>query len=262
MSTEIPVKGATMIHDFAITESDAIFWELPVVFDLDAAIAMVQGKTDGAFPFRWDPSYGARVGVLPLGGQGSETRWFDLDPCFVFHGVNAFRDGDAVVVDVCRLASVFDTQLVGGALTLRRWTIDTVTGRVADDVLADHDPGELPTRDPRVVGRTHRHAYLVQSRERPETVDLGGLIKHDFLTGARDVWDPGPSRHGGEWLFVPDPDGTADDEGWVLGFVHDEATATTDFVVIDASAVSSGPVASVRLPQRVPYGFHATWVAG
>jgi carotenoid cleavage dioxygenase len=250
-----------MIHDFAITESDAVFWELPVVFDLEAAIAMVEGR-DGAFPFRWQPEHGARIGILPLGAAGGETRWFDIEPCYVFHGVNAFRDGDDVVLDVCRLSSMFDGGVLGGELSLRRWTVDTVTGRVADDVLAapEGDPGELPTRDPRRVGRRHRHGYLVQSRESEHSVDLGGLIKHDFDTGRREVWDPGPTVHGGEWLFVPGEGGDADDDGWVLGIVHDEAVGESSLVVLDATAVGDGPVATVALPQRVPYGFHGTWV--
>jgi carotenoid cleavage dioxygenase len=265
-STEVPVPGPTMIHDFAITGSDAVFWDLPVVFDLQAALAMVEGGDTGAFPFRWEPAYGARVGVLPLGGDGTQVRWSDLpEPCYVFHGVNAFRRGDDVVVDVCRLSSMFDAgQTLGGELSLRRWTVPAAGGAAAEDVLveAGADPGELPSRDPRRVGREHRFGYLVQSRPAEGTVDLGGVIKHDFSTGARTAWDPGPTRHGGEWLFVPGDRGDADDEGWLLGYVHDEATGVTDFVVLDATDVDAGPVASVALPQRVPYGFHAAFLPG
>ena len=264
-STEIPVPGPTMVHDFAITDRDAVFWDLPVVFDLEAAIAYIDDPSQGAFPFRWDPGYGARVGVLPLGGAGSEVAWASLDePCYVFHGVNAFRRDDTVVVDVCRLSSMFDPAAdgaLGGELSLRRWTVHPGT-RVVDDVLVgpDDDPGELPSRDPRLVGREHRYGYLVQSRDAEGTVDLGGVIKHDFRTGRRERWDPGPSRHGGEWLFVPADDGTADDEGWLLAYVHDEATGTSELAVLDATDVPGGPVATVALPQRVPYGFHATWL--
>jgi carotenoid cleavage dioxygenase len=92
-------------------------------------------------------------------------------------------------------------------------------------------------------------------------VDLGGVIKHDYRTGDRRVWEPGPAEHGGEWLFVADEAGDADDEGWLLGFLHDEASGRSRFVVLDATEVEAGPVASVALPQRVPYGFHATWVS-
>lgn len=264
-STEIPVAGPTMIHDFAITDRDAVFWELPVVFDLDAAIAYIDDPAAAAFPYRWEPDYGARVGVLGLDGDGATTTWTELDePCYVFHGVNAFRQGDEIHLDVCRLSSMFDATsegALGGELTLRRWTLRPGVG-ISDDVLveAGADPGELPTRDPRLVGREHRYGYLVQSRDADGTVDFGGVIKHDFTTGRREVWDPGPSRHSGEWLFVPGSEAGADDEGWLLAYVHDEATAATELAVLDASEVGNGPVASVRLPQRVPYGFHATWL--
>ena len=86
-----------MIHSFAITERDVIFWELPVLFDLRAASSF-------DIPFLWDPSYGARIGVMPLGGAGSQIRWVEIEPCYVFHELNAFRDGRRVVLDVCRHA--------------------------------------------------------------------------------------------------------------------------------------------------------------
>jgi carotenoid cleavage dioxygenase len=142
--------------------------------------------------------------------------------------------------------------------------VPTAGGRVTDDVVvgADDDPGELPSRDPRRVGREHRFAYLVQNRLNPDTADFGGVIKHDYRTGERTSWDPGPHRHSGEWLFVPDESGDADDEGWLLAFVHDEATATSELAVLDATDVAAGPVATVTTPQRVPYGFHATWLPG
>lgn len=265
-STEVPVPGPTMIHDFAITATDAVFWDLPVVFDLDAAVAYINNPASGQFPFRWDPAYGARVGVLPMGGDGNTVRWSTLDePCYVFHGVNAFRRESDVVVDVCRLDSMFDSSQVnslGGELTLRRWTVSDNSSTVRDELLidADDDPGELPSRDPRLVGREHRYGYLVQSRPAVGTVDLGGVIKHDYRTGTRTKWDPGPTQHSGEWLFVPAPDGHADDEGWLMAYVHDEATNSSAFTVLDATDVSAGPIASVRLPQRVPYGFHAAWL--
>lgn len=264
-STEIPVSGPTMIHDFAITERDAVFWELPVVFDLEAALAYVDDPAAGAFPFRWQPDHGARVGVLPLGGDGADITWAPLDePCYVFHGVNAFRRGEEVVLDVCRLSSMFDAVSdgpLGGELSLRRWTVRPgLDVREEELVEPGSDPGELPTRDPRRVGREHRYGYLVQSRDAAGTVDFGGVIKHDFATGRREAWDPGGARHSGEWLFVPGSERGAEDEGWLLSYVHDEASAATDLVVIDATDVPQGPVASVRLPQRVPYGFHATWL--
>ena len=260
-SMEVPVRAATMIHDFAITDRDAVFWELPVLFDLDAAIKWVQQPDSGVFPYRWSPDYGARIGIMPLAGPASAIEWFEIDPCYVFHGVNAYRDDSRVVLDVCRLTSMFAPgQRFGGDLSLRRWTVDTAQRAVRDEVIDPDNPGELPSRDPRRVGREHRYGYFVQTRNTPDTVEFGGLIKRDYRTGGVEVWDAGRAEHAGEWLFVPGGDAADEDAGYLLTYLYDAARDASELVIVDATDVAAGPVARVALPQRVPYGFHATWV--
>ncbi len=255
----IDLPNSVMMHDFAITETDAVFWDLPVVFDLEAATKYIEDPASGAFPYQWRPEAGARVGVMPLAGGADRLRWFDIEPCYVFHGINVFRRGDEVIVDVCRLASVFvDGEVLGGDASLRRWTLNTATGGVRDEVSEMDRTGDLPSRDPRLVGRDYRYGYLVETRDNPETAEFGGVIKRDMTTGDYEVWDTEPAAHSGEWLFVPA--GAGEDEGYLLTYVHDEATDKSELVVIDATEVADGPIAEVELPARVPYGFHAAWV--
>ena len=261
----IDLPRSTMMHDFAITETDAIFWDLPVVFHMDLAVQMIQDPSSGIMPFVWEPDAGARIGIMPLDGGADRITWHDIDPCYVFHGVNAYRSGDEVIMDVCRMESVFDPKVtyagLAGPATHRRWTVNTATGRVSDDVLEADHPGDLPGRDPRRVGREHRYGYLVGTRRATDTVDLGGIIKFDYRRGRQETWEPGSTRHAGEPLFVPgDPKDLGDDAGWLLTFVHDESAGETVLAVLDASDVPAGPVAEVVMPQRVPYGFHATWI--
>jgi carotenoid cleavage dioxygenase len=260
----VTTPRSTMIHDFQITETDAVFWDMPVVFDLDAAIKYLDDPHNSPPPFQWKPEFGSRIGIMPLAGDASKIQWFDLDePCYVFHSVNAFRKGEEVTVDVCRLSSMFDLKLNGdgGRASLRRWTINTATGKVSDDIIETNDPGDLPGRDLRRVGREHRFGYLTGTRDNPDTVELGAVIKHDFTTNTRVSWDPGPTRHATEPYFIPgDATDTADDAGWLLSFVHDDAVGETVLAVLDATAVAKGPVAEIVMPQRVPYGFHATWI--
>ena len=94
---------------------------------------------------------------------------------------------------------------------------------------------------------------------RPE---FNGLVKVDVDAGSHTAWDPEPGRHANEALFVPDPENPdgGEDEGWLLSYVYDARQDTSDLVVLDATDVAGGPVAEVELPQRVPYGFHGTWV--
>ena len=255
----VAVPRSVMMHDFAITSSDVIFLDLPVLFDMDAAVRMVSDPASGAVPYRWDPSAGARIGVMPLGGPTSAVRWVDIEPCYVYHTINAARRGADVVLDVCRLDSTFGPAALASASTRHRWTIGT-GGRALtfrDEVL-DVPPADLPTIDLRHRGTTWRHAWLAELSSHPGAVDFVGCQHIDMATGRLDRWQPGAGRTSGEWLFVPG--GPGEGEGWVLAFVYDAATDRSDLVVLDAHHVAGGPVAEVHLPVRVPYGFHGAFV--
>jgi carotenoid cleavage dioxygenase len=93
-------------------------------------------------------------------------------------------------------------------------------------------------------------------------LEFNGLARFDVATGGLDRWSPGPARQPGEAQFIPDSPDAAEGEGWLLSFVWDRATDSSALVVLDATEVAAGPVASVRLPQRVPFGFHGTWIPG
>lgn len=251
-SVPIDVHGPVMMHDFSVTERHAVFYDLPVVFRLELAM-----DPDVPFPFEWDDEYPSRVGLLPR--DGDAVRWFDVDPCFVFHPLNAYEDDSGtVVLDVVRYPDMFRREEVKGSLLerqrLERWTVDPSSGKVLADVVDDR-PQEFPVVDPRVVGRRHRYGYVAGAIERTE------VLKHDLVRGTTEVHDLGPGRHPGEFSFVPDADRAGEDEGWLLGFVYDDATDRSDLVVLDASDVTGAPVATVHLPRRVPFGFHGSWVA-
>ncbi|HZJ26152.1 MAG TPA: carotenoid oxygenase family protein [Acidimicrobiia bacterium] len=253
-SEEIPVGASTMMHDFAITDRDVIFWELPVLFDLELAVR-------GEMPYRWDPSYGARLGVMPLGGAAADIRWAEIDPCYVFHGINAYRNGDDIVVDVCRMPDVFvpGKDFLETVSRPHRFTIDTSgpTLAVTDERLANRQM-DLPTIDPRRRGLPNRYAWFAATRRKPRSLEFGGVVQRDLRRGRNEVWEPGRGRHAGEGLFVAGDRGEG--EGWVLTFLYDSRTRSSDLVVLDTSEFARGPVARVRLPQRVPFGFHGAWV--
>ncbi len=255
-SQEIAVGGPTMIHDFAITDRDVVFWELPVVFQLDLALA-------GELPFVWDPSYGARIGTFPLGGPASEIRWVEIDPCYVFHGTNAWRDGagdDApIVLDVSRLDSMFAPGGDGDA-ALHRWrlTTDPAGGSLvfADEVIEDRSL-DLPGIDRRLTGVANRHAWYATTRDALGGFDFGGIV-HRY-DGRFEEWVPPSGESAGEPFFVAR--GNEEGDGWILAFGYDANTDRSDLLVFDAPALASGPIARVKLPRRVPYGFHGWWLS-
>lgn len=91
----VEVPALTMMHDFAMTADHVVFMDLPIVFNMDIAM-------NGDMPYRWDDSYGARLGVLRRDDPFGEIRWFDIDPCYVFHVSNAYDLGDSLVLQAVR----------------------------------------------------------------------------------------------------------------------------------------------------------------
>ena len=263
---EIDLPRAVMMHDFAVTATRVVFFDLPVVFDLDMAAA---GR---GMPFRWDPEAGARLGVMdrhgPAGGTdpGDDVTWIGIDPTYVFHVLNAYDDPGgtgAVVVDVVRYDSAFDTApggpIAGSVPTLARWTVDPTTRTVRQTAL-DDTPVEFPRIDDALAGRRHRFGYGVVLPDDPRTPGSTGLIRYDLERDTTERFDPGPGRSPGEPVFVRAVDGSQDDEGWVLSVVHDADRDASDLVVLDATSFRGPPVATVHLPARVPFGFHGSWI--
>ena len=252
----ISIGGPAMVHDFAITERHVVFLDLPVVFDLDLA-------AKGLFPFGWQPDYGARVGVLPRDGGDADVAWLDVEPCYVFHPLNAYDDGDRVVLDVVRHPDAFARDRHGPSgenPTLDRWTIDPAGAKVVEERLDDR-PQEFPRVADAVVGRPHRYGYGATFANGERGIEMGDLLKHDLEARTTVVHDLGPGRGASEGVFVPADGATAEDDGWVLSVVYDAARDASELVVLDAADFAAPPVATVALPQRVPFGFHGSWVA-
>lgn len=257
---DIAVPGNPMVHDCSITESSMVVYDLPVTFDLETAMG------GGVFPYAWDPGYGARVGVLPLAGSPEDVVWFEIEPCYVFHPLNARDEGDTVVLDVVRHPRMFDNNRLGpndGVPTLWRWTLDRSTGKATEQQLDDRAV-EFPRVDERVVGRAHRYGWATGlGVGTDDDIDFPGasMVRYDSATGDAEVVSFGPGRSAGEVVFVPRAADAAEDDGWYLTLVHDAAKDKTDLVVLDAGDPAEEPVATVHLPARVPMGFHGNWLA-
>ena len=252
----VDTTGSPMLHDMSLTSRYAVVYDLPVVFDLDAAMAGT------AMPYFWTDDYPARVGLVPR--AGGDVRWIDVDPCYVFHPMNAYDDGDDVVIDLVHWNRMFDDRGEhqgpwGNVSSLRRWTIDTAAGKVREE-LRDDRKQEFPRVDERLVGGRHRFGYAAS--EIGEGADArGGIIKHDMDKGTSEVVDFGPGSGQNEAVFVPRSADAAEDDGWLLCLTYDAASDRSNLDIRHAQDLAGGPVATVHLPVRVPFGFHGNWVA-
>jgi carotenoid cleavage dioxygenase len=256
-SEEITVKGPTMMHDWNVTRNHVVFMDLPMVFDL--AIA-----AKGGMPIGWSDDYGARLGVMPRTGSDKDVVWYEIDPCYVFHPMNSYEDGNKIIIDVARFEKLSmgmgdsaDTG-AGSPPVLHRWTIDRDAGVVKEEPLDDR-PSEFPRVSDRVIGLKHRYGYLAGMVGGQE--GLGAcLYKHDMQTGQSWTHEMGNGCVGGEPVFAEAPGASAEDDGWIITFVYDAARDKSDLVILDASDFSKPPVARIHIPTRVPFGFHGSWI--
>ncbi|MBD3883986.1 carotenoid oxygenase family protein [Phormidium tenue FACHB-886] len=258
---DLPV--GVMMHDFAITEHYSIFMDLPLTFRLERL-----QRGEPAFAFERDrPS---RFGILPRHGDSQTIRWFEAPSCYVFHTLNAYEAGDEIVLLACRTNSTSvlgaspsshegdNRQIQDDTPQLYRWQFNLKTGKVQEQPLDDRSC-EFPRINEQYLGRPIRYGYAGNSA--PTAMPkFDGLLKFDLDNQHVQMHPFGTGRYGGEGVFVPRPEAIAEDDGWLMTFVHDETQDKSELVIVSTQAMTDEPIARIQMPQRVPYGFHGAWV--
>ena len=243
--------GSVSVHDTAITQRSIVLLDLPVTFDVEAASA------GASFPYRWEDGYHSRVGLLPRDGESTDVVWHDIEPCYVFHPMNAFDDpgGDGIVLDVVRHPSMFRTKFLGpdeGTPTLERWHLDGHGGAVKEERLDDRGQ-EFPRVDERRVGRPHRYGYAVAVGESDDILGTESvLLRHDLEQGTSVARSFGRGTSVGEAVFVPRADGADETDGWLLLLVHSAETGGSALHILNAEDVEGEAQAVIDLPRACP----------
>lgn len=141
-----------MMHDFAVTENYALFFDLPIVFSMEK----------GGFRFQRD--LGGRIGVMPLTGSNADVRWFEVEACTVFHSINAYEQGDEIILQVCRASSIMEHGMndIGDQSSPWQWSLNLKTGKATETrrrshrrFSTDRRPTCGATKSFRIYGRTN-----------------------------------------------------------------------------------------------------------
>jgi carotenoid cleavage dioxygenase-like enzyme len=250
---------SSMVHDFLVTDRHVLFPILPLTGSLPRAMA-------GGPAFAWEPEKGSHVGVMTRDADVSSMRWFTAEACYVFHPMNAWEEGSKILADVMEypvaplFPNVDGTMTARAAARLVRWTFDLAgdSDAIKREPLDDM-AGEFPRFDERYAGLGYRHGWFAANTAGDGAVRFDALAHIDLKTGARDVYRFAAGDAPGEPIFVPRDAHASEGDGWVVAVVYRGAEDRSDFLVFDAQGIEAGPIATAKLPRRVPFGFHGNW---
>jgi carotenoid cleavage dioxygenase-like enzyme len=251
---------SSMVHDFAVTERHVLFPVLPLSGSMQRAEA-------GQMPYAWEPELGGYIGVLRRDLGVASLRWFRAENCFVFHVLNAWDDGNRIIADVMQydeppLFPRADGGKPNPAATrarLVRWTLDPDAGTDAfHRTELDHMSGEFPRLDERRAGLRNRFGTFVGKSH--DDAGLDNIVWLDLVSGQRTAFTLPRGDAASEPVFVPRDVKAAEGDGWLLAVIWRGAERRSDLIVLDTGGIDRGPVATVGLAHRVPFGFHGNWV--
>ncbi len=255
-------RGRGCPHDLAFTEHYIILNDLPLYWDPDQIAR-------GVYRARWHPGLPSRFGVLPR--RGRDVRWFEATPTYVLHWINAYEDGDTIVLDGYHQAdplprpdpadgpyAALKRMVDLNAMQARphRWRFDLATGACREERLFDA-VSEFPSIHYARPGRRHRYVWSMTAK--PGWFLFDGIVRMDLETGDEQRWRYPDGVYASEAPMAPRPGASAEDDGWIVTFVSDCVRERSECHVFDAARICDGPVARVALPERICAGTHACW---
>lgn len=262
---DVPLAGPRLPHDMAFTPQYAIVNDLPLFWDAQLLARNVHAA-------RLHDGVPSRFALVPRGGLAQDIRWFEAAPTYVLHWINAFEDGDEVVLDGYfqdqpmppslpdapaghgRMMAYLDLHSM--QTRMHRWRFNLRTGTTREEQL---DPRiiEFGTIDQRWAGKRHRHVWSASGE--PGWFLFNGLVHHDLASGQSETAAFGTGRFGSEAPFAPRLGSTREGDGYVLSFITDTIAGISECAVFDAEHIADGPVARVMLPHQISSGTHACW---
>ncbi len=266
--TAVPTPGPRLPHDMAFTKNYSILVDLPLFWDPELL-------KEGHHHARYYPNTPTRFGIIPRYGNAEDVMWFEAEPTYVLHWMNAYEEGDEIILDgyfqenpdpqplpnmpksVGKLMANVDENSFQSKL--HRWRFNLKTGAVSEEHLDDRIL-EFGSFNQQYAGR--KTQYLYSTWTKPGWFLFSGIVKHDFDSGESWSLPFGEDRFGSEAPFAPRVNAKDEDDGYLVSFITDMKKNRSECILVDAKNIEAGPVCQIILPHRICSGTHATWASG
>jgi carotenoid cleavage dioxygenase-like enzyme len=258
----IEISQPTMIHDMVMTKNYIVFFNCPLVF------SMVNAKNN-KIPFTWQPEEGTTIILVDRHNPDKKPIYLKTDAFWTWHFMNGFEADDQLFIDFVSYPKIQSENNWETMLThtshLQRLGIDLKTQKMDFESLDDRYV-ELPVVNSHHVGQAYQFGYTsyydTELSSRKKIPNLSpSLVQYDVINKTNKIHQFKPGCYGGEAAFIPNPNKQSELDGYVVTFVYNENTNTSDFIIIDPRNFESEPIATIHLPVRVPGGFHGNWIA-
>ena len=261
----IPLKGPRLPHDMAITKNWSILNDMPLYWDAE----LLKRDIHAARLHQGEPT---RFALIPRHGQPEDIRWFEAAPTYVLHWTNAWEQGDEVILEGYHQAKPMPDPLEEAGeyshmmayvdehsfeSRLHRWRFNLKTGECHEERLADRIV-EFGMINPNYAMKPSR--YVWSTTTRPGWFLFNGYARQDTHTGEEQVLQLPDGVYASESPVVPRKGAKSEDDAYLVTFLIDENTGTSEFAILDASNVAKGPIARLALPHKISSGVHSTWV--
>lgn len=262
--TPIPLPGPRLPHDMAFTENFSILNDLPLFWDEEMLKRGIHATRLHDLP--------SRFAVIPRYGSAEDIKWFEADATYCLHWNNAYENGDEIILEgyfqenpepgnydnappgLERMMAFLDNHLLKPRL--HRWRFNLVSGETKEERLDDKIL-EFGAINQQYSCSKHRYSYSMMPTKGWFTFD--GICKHDHESGKSNTYNFGKGIFGSEVCFAPRENSKDEDDGYLVSIITDMNNKSSSCILFDAKNIQNGPICSMRLPQQICSGTHATW---
>ncbi len=268
----VELPRSVYFHDWFVSQNYYAFLLQPAFVSPPKLLRIALGNSTFSECLEWRPERGSVLFVVNR--RTGETRSLDVNPCWMWHAINAFDDGESLTCDFIGndngpglgtdaspffeiMRGTTPTPGKGPENTMRRYTVNVGSGTIEESVICAEANYELPCISATERAKPYSAAYTIQL-ERGE-IFARGLCRLDAgeLSTTRYLFDEG--RYCSEPVVLDAVSGPR--SPYLLTQVYDSETKKSYFALFSDDSFSSGPIAKIHLEHHAPLSLHGCWAA-
>ena len=244
---EVSIPYSCMVHDFVMTKNYVVIFLCPVILNIFGKNGVIE----------WKPEYKTKIIILNKSDLSKVSSMIETEAFYTFHFANAYEQDEKIIVDHMRYDNMFLNIEEASIATLYRSIISIGECKCTHEQL-DSRSVEFPRINDNFDSKKYSYIYAVLNTSSKNSSGMKAIIKYDMKNNTSMIHDFGDAEIG-EPVFVPKKNAIEEDDGYIICFVYAKKTDSSELVILDAKNLQEKPMASIKMPRRIPNGLHGSW---